>query len=118
MNKLALAVTLFAAAALSAGLGWTATPPAEPAPVTNFGKKAPVVFDHGLHAGEGFTCVQCHHNEAEGEYRCGACHKLEAEGGLLKIQDAFHGKDVGKCWSCHRAPDATHQLKCNDCHRE
>ncbi|MDW7709151.1 MAG: cytochrome c3 family protein [Deferrisomatales bacterium] len=118
MNQRYLPLTVLAVAALTFGLAWAASPPAQPAPVTNFGKKAPVIFDHALHAGEGFTCVQCHHNEAEGEYRCGQCHKLETEGGVLRIQDAFHGKDVGVCWSCHRAPEGTHKLKCNDCHRE
>lgn len=117
MRHRTLAATLVAAA-LTAAAAWAASPPSEPAPVTNFGKKAPVVFDHAQHAGEGFTCAQCHHNEAEGTFRCGACHTLEGEGATLKIQDAFHGKDVGKCWSCHRAPEASHKLKCNDCHKE
>ncbi len=117
MKKLALAAVL-AVAALVAGSATAAEAPAQPLTVTNYGKKAPVTFDHAKHAGEGFTCVRCHHNEADGRYKCGECHKPEAEGSAIKIQDAFHGKEVGKCWSCHRAEDAAHKLKCNDCHKE
>ena len=116
MRKLVL---LFAAAALLAGgTAWAVDAPAKPVQVTNYGKKDAVTFDHAKHAGEKFTCAQCHHKEAEGKFKCGECHKAEAEGGAPKIQDAFHGKDVGKCWSCHRAENASHKLKCNDCHRK
>jgi hypothetical protein len=116
MRKLAL--VLSAAVLLAAGSAWAVDAPTEPIKVTNYGKKAVVTFDHAKHAGDKFTCVQCHHNEAEGKFKCGECHKAEAEGGAPKFQDAAHAKDVGKCWGCHRAPDAAHKLKCNDCHKE
>lgn len=117
MKSLVLAAAL-AAATLVSGAAVAADPPAQPVTVTNHGKKAPVVFDHAKHAGEGFACVRCHHNEAEGKYKCGECHKAEAEGAAPKLQDAIHGKEIGKCWSCHRSEEASHKLKCNDCHKE
>jgi len=116
MRRLALVCS--AALLLTAGSAWAVEAPKEPLKVTNYGKKAAVTFDHAKHAGENMTCAQCHHTEAEGKYKCGECHKADAEGGAPNIQDAFHGKDVGKCWSCHRAPDASHKLKCNDCHKD
>lgn len=95
--------------------------PKGPAPVTNFGKKDPVSFDHSKHKkadGKDVACVSCHHNEKDGKYKCSECHKAEAKDKAISLADAMHKKDVGKCWSCHRAEDAKKKMKCNDCHKK
>ena len=84
--------------------------------VTNYGKKPAVTFDHARH--EGVDCAQCHHTAGEGKYKCGECHKSDDEGGVPKIKDAFHKKDVGACYSCHLEKDAEHKRKCSDCHSD
>ncbi len=90
--------------------------PAAPVQVTNYGKKPAVTFDHARH--EGVDCAQCHHTAGEGKYKCGECHKSDDEGGVPKIKDAFHKKDVGACYSCHLEKDAEHKRKCSDCHSD
>jgi hypothetical protein len=85
--------------------------------VTNYGEKPPVAFDHAKH-GE-VACVECHHNEADGKFKCGECHKAEPEGDTVKIKDAMHKKDSGKCRSCHFGKETTaKKLKCADCHKK
>jgi hypothetical protein len=101
---------------LGAGSALAANPPDGPVKVTNFGKKNPVTFDHAKH--KDLNCVSCHHKEKEGKYKCGECHKAEEQGKTPKLADAMHKKDVGKCWSCHRAEDAKNKFKCNDCHKK
>ena len=100
----------------SAGAAMAAEAPKGPIKVTNFGKKAPVTFDHAKH--KEVKCVSCHHNEKDGKYKCGECHKAEGKDKTLSLADAMHKKDVGKCWSCHRADDAKKKMKCADCHKE
>lgn len=113
-----LAPSLFAQAPwAAAGAPPAVAAPAAPAPVTNFGTKAPVIFDHGRHARPELTCATCHHTAAEGKYRCGECHGLEAAGQTPGIKDAMHGKDKGVCYACHLQKDAAHKVKCSDCHK-
>jgi hypothetical protein len=120
MKRLTLpAITL----GLVLGIGLSSAPaadssievPTEPVRITNFGKKAPVVFDHAMH-GE-VACVDCHHNEADGQYKCGECHGLEVQAETPKIKDAMHDKAAGKCYRCHfgKEPEAK-KLKCAECH--
>ena len=115
MKKLIL---IAAAVLFSVGLGLgaavAADAPAGPIQVTNYGKKAAVTFDHAKH--KEAKCEQCHHNGMD-KPKCGECHKLDADGKTPKIQDAAHGKDKGACYGCHRADDAKHKFKCNDCHK-
>lgn len=113
-------LVLFAAAAvfslgLALGAAQADDAPAGPIEVTNFGKKGVVTFDHSKH--KDVKCEECHHNKKEEKYKCGECHKAEAEGNALSFKDAAHKKDVGKCWSCHRADDAKKKMKCNECHK-
>lgn len=118
MKKFVLAAAVAVlAGTLAASAAPAVEPPAEPIQVTNFGKKAPVTFDHAKHTGEGFTCVQCHHRAAEGAYKCGQCHGEKASGETPKLRDAAHAKDRGACYSCHLASGAEHKFKCSDCHR-
>ena len=88
--------------------------PKGPQPVTNFGDKPAVTFDHDTHADMG--CVKCHHNEADGKYKCGECHKLKASGDAPKIKDAFHKKGAGTCYECHLLKGAEKKMKCKECH--
>ncbi len=107
--------TALVAAGLAAGAAFAADAPTGPITVTNFGKKAPVQFDHAKH--KDLKCAQCHHNEADGKYKCGDCHKLKA-GDAPKIKDAFHKKGMGTCYDCHNAKGAKNKMKCNDCHKK
>lgn len=118
MRRATRMIPFLGAALVAAGLALAADPPAGPVQVTNFGKKAPVTFDHAQHAGKGVTCENCHHNAGDGKFKCGECHKAEAEGSTPKLQDAIHAKDVGKCWSCHRSDEGAKKMKCNECHKE
>ena len=114
MRKLVLIVF---AVVLGVGIGFQVVQatdaPADGLKATNYGKKAPVVFDHSKHGDT--SCDTCHHKAAEGKYKCGDCHKLTADK-APKIADAMHKKDTGKCWNCHRAKDAKAKKKCNECH--
>ncbi len=116
MKKLLL---LVAAVSFSLGLGLQAVQakdaPADGLKVTNYGKKAPVTFDHSKH--KDLSCETCHHKASEGEYKCGDCHKASA-GDAPKFKDAAHKKGMGKCYDCHRAKGAKKKLKCNDCHKK
>jgi hypothetical protein len=118
MKKL---IVLATAILFVVGVGITAAvcadAPAGPIQVGNFGEKPVVSFDHAKHAGG--ACVDCHHNEADGNYKCSDCHKLEA-GDAPKIKDAMHKKEVGTCWKCHnkKSPDVAKEMKCKDCHAE
>ncbi|MBI5013941.1 MAG: cytochrome c3 family protein [Deltaproteobacteria bacterium] len=102
---------------LSLGAALAADAPKGPVKVTNFGKKAAVTFDHGKH--KDVKCEQCHHNAKDGKFTCGECHRKDddAKTKAPKLESAAHNKDVGVCFSCHRAEDAKHKLKCNDCHK-
>jgi hypothetical protein len=116
MRKLiVLAVAALFSVSLGLGVALSAEAPKGPIKVTNFGKKAAVTFDHAKH--KDIKCDTCHHMEKEGKYKCGDCHKAEAQGKVIKLMDAAHKKDVGKCWGCHRAADAKNKLKCADCHK-
>ncbi len=115
MKKLILvaaAVVFSVGLALSAAVA--ADAPGGPVTVTNYGKKAAVSFEHAKH--KDVKCEQCHH-KGMGDPKCGTCHKLDADGATPKMQDAAHAKDKGACYGCHRADDAAHKLKCNDCHK-
>ncbi len=116
MKKLiaiAIAATFLVGIGISSAIATDA--PAGAIKVGNFGEKAVVSFDHAQHA-DG-TCISCHHNEADGKYKCTECHKGEA-GEAIKIKDAAHKKEVGKCWGCHnkKSPTVVKALKCKDCH--
>ncbi len=115
MKKLVL---FLAAVVFCAGVGLRAAAtdaPADGLKVTNFGKKGVVTFDHSKHKDSG--CETCHHNASEGKYKCGECHKAKAQGDAPSFKDAAHKRNMGKCWSCHRAKDAKKKLKCRDCHK-
>lgn len=114
----ATAIAIVALVGIWVGGAVASEAPGEPIQVTNYGEKAPVTFDHAQHTGDGWECVSCHHNEAEGKYRCGECHRLEADGDTPKIKDAMHKKEAGVCYACHLNKAAEHKRKCNDCHRE
>lgn len=116
MKKL-IVMSLAAVLSLGVSLGTAlaADAPAKAAPVTNFGKKDPVMFDHAKH--KDVKCVACHHNEADGKYKCGECHKAEAAGKAISLKDASHGK-TGACYTCHYDKDAKNKLKCADCHKK
>ena len=105
-----IAIVIPVAAALAVNM------PAEPAQVTNYGKKAPVLFDHAKHVGPELDCAACHHNSGEEHYQCGSCHKLEAQGDAPAIKEAMHGKDKGVCYACHLQKGAEHKKKCAECH--
>ena len=117
MKKLVLigAAVLFS---VSLGLGAAVAKdaPKDVIKIEGFGKKEPVPFDHAKH--KDVKCVDCHHNEADGKYKCSECHKAEDEGKAISFKDAAHKNDVGKCWKCHRDKDASHKLKCGDCHKK
>lgn len=117
MKKLALALV---AAAVACGPAFAADAPAKPVKIQAEGaKRPPVLFDHAKH--KDVKCETCHHKEKNpgGEHQCVKCHKIadDAATKAPKIETAMHGKDVGKCYGCHRAEDAKHKLKCNDCHK-
>lgn len=95
---------------------WAAQPPAGPAKVTNFGAKAPVVFDHAKHLEKAPDCAACHHNGDKDAYKCGTCHGAEAKDKAPSIKDAMHGKEKGVCYACHLKTDAPNKKKCADCH--
>lgn len=123
MKKL---ITIGAALLMAVGLGLGSATAAVEAPkgpikVTNYGKKDAVNFDHSKHTGQAELkdCKTCHHKAGDtaDSYKCGGCHKLAEEGGAPAIKDAAHGKDVGKCYSCHRVKGGEHEKKCADCHK-
>ena len=110
-----LAITLTLALGVGSGRALATDPPEGPVRITNFGKKAPVTFDHAKHGDA--ECAQCHHKQDEGEFKCGQCHDLEVQAETPKIKDAMHKKDSGKCYACHfgSEPQAK-KLKCAECH--
>ncbi len=110
-------LTLSLALTLGVGLGnaLATNPPGEPARVTNYAGKAPVTFDHAKH-GE-VACVQCHHNQDDGQYKCGQCHGEDAVDQAPKLKDAMHKKDSGACYACHFGDEPkAKKLKCAECH--
>ena len=116
-TKLTLPLALTLALTLGVGLGsaLATDPPGEPARVTNFGGKAPVIFDHALHGD--VDCAQCHHNLDESQYKCGQCHGATATDEVSKLKDAMHKKDTGTCYACHfGAEPQAKKLKCAECH--
>jgi hypothetical protein len=115
--SLSTQLVLSVALVLGVGLGHAAAtePPAEPVRVTNYGKKAPVTFDHALHGQ--VDCAQCHHKQGDGEYTCGQCHGETAADDAPKLKDAMHAKVTGKCYACHfGAEPQAKKLKCAECH--
>ncbi|MDF1555521.1 MAG: cytochrome c3 family protein [Deferrisomatales bacterium] len=117
LNLLATRLTLSLVLTLGTGLGnaLATDPPGEPVRVTNYGEKAPVTFDHAKH-GE-VACVQCHHNQDDGQYKCGQCHGEAATEEAPKLKDAMHEKEDGKCYGCHFGPEPqAKKLKCAECH--
>ncbi|MBI5445359.1 MAG: hypothetical protein HY900_29620 [Deltaproteobacteria bacterium] len=120
MKKLALVTSLCAAALLAIGAARAADAPAKPVKIEVQGAKRPgVLFDHSKH--KEAKCETCHHKEHNpgGEPQCVKCHKVTDDPATKapKIETAMHGKDVGKCFGCHRAENAKAKLKCNDCHK-
>lgn len=109
-------VAILIAIAIPVAASIAADMPAEPTAVTNYGKKAPVVFDHAKHAGGGLECASCHHTADTGQYKCGECHKLETENGAPPIKEAMHGKGTGVCYTCHLQKEAQNKMKCAECH--
>ncbi len=121
MKKIALvAMSALFALGLSFGAAQAAEAPKGPVKVTNFGKKDPVSFDHAKH--KDVKCEDCHHKQGndKGEHKCGKCHGKDdnAKTKAPKLESSMHKKDVGVCYKCHRAEDAKHKLKCNDCHKK
>ena len=116
-----LATSLLAAAGVAladaTGVIDVSLAPKAPQLVTNYGEKEPVLFDHATHLGQDLPCERCHHNASNNEFKCGDCHKKEA-GEAPKMKHAAHKDKVGKCWSCHHdKKEATHPMKCKDCHK-
>lgn len=121
MKKIVLlAASAVFALGLSLGAAQAADAPAKPIEITNFGKKDSVKFDHAKH--KDAKCEECHHTKGndKGEPKCGKCHGKDddAKTKAPKLESAAHKKDVGVCWSCHRASDAKNKLKCADCHKK
>jgi len=79
----------------------------------------PVTFKHATHKKE-LKCQTCHHKEASNNYKCGTadCHQSDVNGKAVKLKDAAHKDQVGKCWSCHfkASAKAVKPFKCTDCH--
>ena len=91
MKKLVLiAASALFALGLCLGSAQAAEAPKGPKPVTNFGKKGVVTFDHAKH--KDVKCKDCHHNEADGKYKCGECHG-EKDGKAPKFEAAAHAKE-------------------------
>lgn len=105
------------AVCLYAAVAFAVDAPPDGLKATNFGKKDVVTVNHSTHTAQ--TCVSCHHNEADGNYKCGDCHGAEEANGAPSFKDAAHKKDVGTCWKCHnkKSPDVVQAFKCKDCHK-
>ncbi|GAB4256000.1 MAG: hypothetical protein Kow0092_01700 [Deferrisomatales bacterium] len=119
MRKLVVAVAVLVfTAGLGLGVAAAKDAPAGPVEVTNFGKKAPVAFEHAKHK-DVAKCEQCHHKGLD-DPKCGGCHTLKGEGDAPKIKDAFHKKGKGACYACHfqKNPKVGKKLKCGDCHKK
>ncbi|HUJ69560.1 MAG TPA: cytochrome c3 family protein [Syntrophorhabdales bacterium] len=93
--------------------------PKEPITIKLEGAKmAPVVFSHGVHAGDQkIDCVKCHHKDPQAPKACTTCHGSEAKGSQPAAKDAFHTR----CQTCHKemaAKGSKAPTKCVDCHKK
>jgi c(7)-type cytochrome triheme protein len=68
-----------------------------------------VVFDHQLHASEGFRCNDCHTDFAGTGKQLFATRKQ----GLITLADHRAGT---KCFACHSGDGAS--ADCDHCHRK
>lgn len=102
-------------------IAFAAEEPQGPITVTNFKKTGAVVFKHSTHK-KNLKCESCHHKKESNNYKCGTadCHQSEQVGKAIKIKDAAHKDNVGKCWSCHfkKSPKAEKPMKCKECHQK
>lgn len=67
-----------------------------------------VVFDGGVHASKGLTCMDCHRGLFE--TRKGAA--------AMKMKDIYEGKHCGKCHDGSRAFRAGAPENCSKCHQK
>ena len=114
MRKFATLLAVVMVTVFSAGVIVAGNAP-EKATIKDVQKtKAPVTFNHKVHAEKIGKCAECHHKDAAGkEQKCFACHKAEKAGDASSLKDAMHAK----CKGCHQK-EKKGPTKCDDCHKK
>ena len=114
MRKFATLLAVVMVAVFSAGVIVAADAPGTVTIKDVQKSKAPVTFNHKVHAEKIGKCAECHHKDAAGkEQKCFACHKAEKQGNTPDLKTAMHDK----CKGCHQK-EKKGPTKCDDCHKK
>jgi hypothetical protein len=119
--------------AVLGGLALTSSVGAQPetmtlrSPASQSQDRPPVLFTHGRHIEDGFSCKECHHRYEQGKnvleesdlepgkpgIRCQECH---GPGGRGSLEEVFHRQ----CLGCHQkmAKEGRKNIPryCGECH--